>query len=278
MINSEASVHEKFIDIEKVIASKNPKLLKIIPWFVLRYLKRIIHLDEMNDVLERNRNTIGFDFADAIIKEFNIKVEVVGLENVPPTGNQFLISNHPLGGLDGIALFHCIRKIREDVKFPVNDLLMNLPQMVPLFIPINKHGRNTENIAILEKAFASSDMLMFFPAGLVSRKQNGKILDLEWKHTFISKAIKYQRDIVPCYVEAVNSSFFYNLALWRKRLGIKVNIEMLYLVDELYKFKNKSIKIYFGKPISYSSLDKSKSAKEWATWYKKLVETRSFEM
>lgn len=264
-------IGKKFIDIEKVIASKNPKLLKKIPGFVLAYLKRIIHVDEVNDFLYRHRDDYGFDFVEASIHDFNVEVEIVGLENIPKTGKQFIVSNHPLGGLDGMAFMWAVRKVREDIKFPVNDLLMNLPQMGPLFIPINKHGKNTDNLRILEENFAKDQLLLYFPAGLVSRKQKGKIKDLEWKHTFVNKARIHQRDVIPAYIEAQNSHFFYNLAWLRKKLGIKANIEMLYLVNEVYKFKGKKIKIYFDKPIPYTTFDKSKKPKEWAAEMKKRV-------
>ena len=264
-------ISKKFIDIEKVISSKNPKLLKKIPGFVLRYLKRIIHVDEVNDFLYRHRNDYGFDFVEAAISEFEVDVEIVGLENIPKSGKQFIVSNHPLGGLDGMAFMWAVRKVREDIKFPVNDLLMNLPQMGPLFIPINKHGKNTDNLKILEENFAKEQLLLYFPAGLVSRKQKGKIKDLQWKHTFVNKARIHQRDVIPAFIEARNSHFFYNLAWLRKKLGIKANIEMLYLVNEVYKFKGKKIKIYFGKSIPYQTFDKSKKPLEWAEEIKNLV-------
>lgn len=264
-------ITKKMIDLERVIASKNPKLLKRIPGFVLRYLKRIIHVDEMNDFLYRHRDDYGFEFAKGVIADFHIDVEIIGLENIPKNGKQFIASNHPLGGLDGMALIWAVNKIRTDVKFPVNDLLLNIPQMKPIFIPINKHGKNTENIRILEDNFAADQLILYFPAGLVSRRQGGKIADLEWKNTIINKARQHQRDIIPTFVEAKNSNFFYNLAWLRKNIGIKANIEMLYLPNELYKFTGGKIKIYFGKPISYTYFDKSKKLAEWAKVLKNIV-------
>lgn len=261
----------KLIDLEKVISSKNPRLLKRIPSFVLRYLKRIIHVDQLNDFIYQHRHHMGFDFVDDVISGFKVDVEVFGLENIPKTGKQFLVSNHPLGGLDGIALIWAAKKVRADLKFPVNDLLMNIPQLKPLLIPINKHGKNTDNIRILEENFAAEQLILYFPAGLVSRKQGGVIKDLEWKNTVINKARQHQRDIIPVYVEARNSNFFYNLAWWRKKLKIKANIEMLFLPDELYKFIGNSIKIYIGEPISYEYFDKSKKPAEWAEYLKNWV-------
>jgi putative hemolysin len=264
-------IPERLIDIEALFASKNPKLLRFIPRFVLSYLKRITHQEEIN------RDKFGLPFVEAILKEFGVKAEIIDKRVVRDqlSGRLIVASNHPLGGLDGMALMHVLGKIRTDIIFPVNDLLMNVPGLRPLFIPINKHGRNTENAHIIDRTFASDKMILFFPAGLVSRKQriNDKmvICDLEWKNTFIKKAKKYQRDIIPVYIAGRNSNWFYNLARWRKKLGIKANIEMLYLVDEMSRQFNKTITIIIGDPIAFTSFDKSKTETQWAAWVKKKV-------
>ena len=253
-------ITRNFLDIENVIGSKNPNLLRALPSFIIRYLKRILHQDFLNDAIWRNRDKFGIDFADAILHDFGINVEVVNPENLPPTGKLIIASNHPLGGIDGMALIKEVGKIRPEVIFPVNDLLMNVPGLQPVFIPINKHGRNNENVKIIDDSFASDKTILYFPAGLVSRKhRKGVIRDLEWKKTFISKAKRYKRDVVPVYISGRNTDWFYNLANWRKRLGIKSNIEMLYLVDEMVKQKGMTISIIFGKPIPYGTFDKSKT-------------------
>jgi putative hemolysin len=264
-------ISENFIDLEKVIRNKNPRLLRIIPGFIISYLKRIIHQEEVNQAIYRNRDKFGLDFCNAILDEFKAVINVEGLENINPSGRYIIASNHPLGGLDGMALMSVCGRVMQDIKFPVNDFLMYLPGLRPLFIPINKHGSNIENINIIENTFASDATILYFPAGLCSRKQKGNIMDLQWKITFISKAIKHKRDIVPCYIEGRNSNFFYNLANLRKKLGIKANIEMLYLVDEMYKQKNKTINITFGKPVSFSYFDKSYNYESWAQKFKSYV-------
>lgn len=257
-------ITEQFIDLEKVIASKNQNLLKVLPKFILSYLKRVIHQDEVNSTIFQNRNYYGVDFAKKILEAFGAIIKIEGIENLPKNGRQLIAANHPLGGLDGIALMSEIGKVRKDFLFPVNDLLMNLPNLKELFIPVNKHGSNADNIRIFNEAFASDVLLLYFPAGLVSRKVKGKIIDLEWKKTFLSKSIKYKRDIIPMYISGRNTNFFYNLANWRKRLGIKANIEMLYLVDEMFKQKNKIINITFGKLIPIETFDKRHTHAEWA--------------
>jgi len=264
-------INEKFIDLEKIIASKNKSLAKYLPGFIMRYLKKIIHVDEINAAIYRNKEKYGIEFADAILKEFSVNIKVHGIENISKEGKYIIAANHPLGGLDGMALMSEIGKIRTDLLFPVNDLLMNLPQLKQLFVPINKHGKNTENHKILHDAFSSNSIILYFPAGLVSRKNKGEIKDLEWKKTFITIAKKYQRDVIPTFIDGKNSNFFYNLSQIRRKLGIKANIEMLYLVDEMYRQKNKTINIVFGNPISYLTFDKKYSDIEWAEYIKSIV-------
>jgi len=265
-------ITEKFIDLEKVISSKSPKLLKYIPSFIMNYLKKTLHVDELNGAIYRNREKMGVDFATVILEEFQARINVFNEHLIPRTGRYIIASNHPLGGLDGMALISVIGKVRKDLIFPVNDLLLFLPTLKPIFIPVNKVGFNcAENARLLHQTFASDKMVLYFPAGLCSRKNVGKIMDLDWKKTFISKAKEYQRDVIPVFIEGQNSNFFYNLSNIRKKFGIKANIEMLYLVDEMYKQKNKNINIIIGEPVSYNTFDKSKSDKEWANDLKKKV-------
>jgi 1-acyl-sn-glycerol-3-phosphate acyltransferase len=261
----------RLIDIERVFAGKNPRLLKFMPGFVVRYLKRVIHQDELNEALELFKDLQGLDFIEKILEEFGVKIITEGLANLPSHGRYIIVANHPLGGLDGMALMKVVGSVRKDILFPVNDLLMHLPNLKPLFIPLNKHGRNVDNIRLFDEAFASDAAILYFPAGLCSRKINGKIIDLEWKKTFIAKAKKFRRDILPVYIEGSNSNFFYNLARWRAKSGLQTNIEMLYLVDEMFKQKDKEILLKFGKPLPYQFFDGSKRDIEWAAYMKEHV-------
>jgi putative hemolysin len=257
-------ITERTLDVEQVFRNKNPRLASLIPGFVFRYLRKVIHEPDMNEFLYKNQNLMGLDFVDAIISHFRVRVDVTGDDNIPMSGKYILVSNHPLGGLDGVALMQAVGRKRKDIVFPVNDLLMYLPNLKELFIPINKHGSNSENIELIRSTFASEKIILYFPAGLVSRKQKGGIKDLEWKKTFISRAVQYKRDIIPVYIEGRNSNFFYNLAYLRKNLKIKANIEMMFLPDEMYKQRDKKITIRFGKPINFSVFDKSHNFAEWA--------------
>ncbi len=256
--------HNDLINLEKVISSKNPHLLKVVPRFVLNYLKRIIHQDELNKTISENRHLFGIDFLDRVLSNFGARIEVNGLHNLSVDGRWIVASNHPLGGLDGMALMWAIGKVRRDIIFPVNDLLMNLNNLSELFIPINKHGSNSGNVRLIDDTYASDKAILYFPAGLCSRKIKGVICDLEWKKSIISKARAHKRDIIPTFIDGRNSDWFYNLAWWRNILGIKANLEMLYLVDEMYKQNNKRIAISFGNPISFEIFDKKYKDVEWA--------------
>lgn len=269
-INSSNEKEVIQIDVDGLLKAKNPRLLKIVPRLLLSYIKRIIHQDEINDFLRKNNEVYNLDFANNALEMFKTKIRIVGEENIPRDGNPIIVSNHPLGGLDGIALISTVGKYRQDLVFPVNDLLLYLRNMNGIFLPINKHGRNTSDaVREFDSAFASKEnALLYFPAGLCSRKIKGKIVDLEWKKTVITKAKKYQRDIVPVHFEGRNRNFFYNLAMLRKFLGIKANIEMLYLPNEMYHQFNKTFTITFGKPIPASSFTREKTDAQWAQWLK----------
>lgn len=264
---------QKFIEVREVIRKKSPKLAKWIPSFLLKYLERTIHEDDINDIMTRFAHLQGLDFVDALIKDLGVHVELRGAENIPTHESVIFASNHPLGGLDGIAFMHAIGQYRKDVKFLVNDILMNVGNLQPLFIPVNKlGGQGKSGIAAIEQAYASDTALLVFPAGLVSRKQSdGRIEDLEWKKSFINKAKKYKKDIVPVYIEGKNSNFFYNFARLRQKIGLKANLEMLYLPDEMFSQRNQTVTIVIGKKISYTHFDQSKGEKKWAEEVKRLV-------
>ncbi len=260
------------IDIERVFEEKNPNLLKIIPSFIISYLKRITHQEAINDFINKNRDKKGLEFSTAILEGFGVKYKTLGFENVPDSGRFLFASNHPLGGMDGIALINAVGKKFNDIKFPVNDILMNIKGLDNIFIPINKHGGHSRDAARqMDDAYKSESQVLMFPAGLVSRKQKGKIEDLEWKRSFIKKSVQYERDIIPVHITGRNSDFFYNLAKWRKRLGIKSNIEMLYLADEFYKQKDQVLTIRFGKPVKWQTLNSPKTYFESAQKIKRMV-------
>jgi 1-acyl-sn-glycerol-3-phosphate acyltransferase len=272
-MNDYPEITPNFIDLKKPFVAKNPRLARLIPDFVYTFLKRIIHIDKINLLIYNHRDKFGLPFVRAILNEFDVKPEVAPPGwKFPDSGRFIIASNHPLGGMDGLVLLDVVGSMRPDVVFPVNDILLFLPGLKSLFIPINKHGRNTENLEIIHNMFRSDKTILYFPAGLVSRKQKGGVIrDLEWKKTFITQAKRYQRDVIPVFISGRNSKRFYRIANWRKALGIKANLEMLLLPDELMNTKKTRICVHFGEPVPYTSFDSSKTDREWAEFIKEKV-------
>lgn len=263
---------DKFIDVRKVIKDKNPKLLKWMPGFLISYIRKVIHEDWLNATMNKIHHLNGLDFVNAVIEDFKIEVELIGGENIPKTGGVIIASNHPLGGIDGIALMYAVGKIRKDIRFLVNDLLMSFENFQPMFVPVNKLGKNSQkNLDNIDQVYAKDYVVMVFPAGLVSRKFPDGIKDLLWKKSFVTKSKKYKKDIIPCFVDGKNSKFFYNLAHWRKKLGIQANIEMFYLADEMYQQQGKKVTIHLGEPIKHQELDSSKTDAQWSEHIKEIV-------
>lgn len=265
-------IEKKFIDIEKLIESKNPKLLRWLPNFVLNYLKKILHEKDMNEFLSLNHEKKNEEFCDEVMRYLNLEVIVHGIENIPKEGPVILAMNHPLGGIDGIASIAAMTKYRKDIKFIVNDILMNLENLSDMFVGVNKHGKNKGSVREqINAAFASEEVLCIFPAGLVSRKIDGEIMDLEWKKTFVTYARSMKRTVVPVFIDGKLSPFFYRLHKIRTFFRIKVNIEMLYLANEMYKQRNQKIHFYIGKPIAGDAFHPGLNDHKAAQKFKKQV-------
>jgi putative hemolysin len=262
----------KPINIRDIIASKSPGVARILPGFVYRYIHRIMHIDYVNEFLEKFGHLEGIDFVDAVVKDFEVKRQIIGLENLPQEGKFIFASNHPLGGFDGMILMKTVSEKLGPLKFLSNDVLMNIKNLSSLFVPVNKHGSYARHAAIiLHKAYNSSDQILIFPSGLASRKIKGKIVDLEWKKHFITKSVEFKCDVIPVFIDGRNSNRFYWIAKIRKFLRIKWNLEMFFLPDETYRHRGKTVTIVFGKPIPYTTFDKSKTQTEWAGYTKELV-------
>ena len=261
------------IDLKKILHQKAPSTAKKIPSFVVDYLSRTIHQDELNHILTIYKDKDGVDFMLELIDYFDLTLQLKHEEHIPETGRFIFASNHPLGGLDGICLSAVIgERFDGKIRYLVNDLLLNLPNLRSIFIPVNKHGsQGRENARLIDEAYESDNQIITFPAGLCSRKQNGVIQDTEWRKSFIQKAIQYERDIIPVHFEGANSQFFYRLANLRKMLGIKMNYEMIYLPDVMFRCNHQTFRISFGKPIPWQTFDKYKTPHEWAQWIRSVV-------
>jgi len=255
------------IDIDRILAEKAPN--KRIPKFIVSYLKKIAHQDRLNRFLSTEaKDKFGVPFLRVALAEIDAHLEVEGMENLPKEGLLTFVSNHPLGGADGVSLGFVLGSVYDGhIRYLVNDLIMNLEGLAPLSIPINKTGRQGRDLPrMVEMGFKSQDHLIMFPAGICSRKKKGKIVDLDWKKTFITKSVQTHRDVVPIHFEGRNSNFFYNLSNLSKFLGIKANLAMLYLVDEMYKNEGKTFRITIGKPIPWETFDHSKKPQEWTQY------------
>lgn len=263
----------QLIDVEQVFASKDEKLLKRIPGFFIRYLKRIVHQDDINQFLIDNHGITGIPFVQNGIRFMDVKQEIRGLDNLPQNPRVIYVANHPLGGLDGLMILNTIYTHADpDIRITSNDLLMNVQPLREVFLGVNKHGGNSRSyIREMQEAFDGPSGIVFFPAGLVSRRRWGKIRDVEWKRTFVKKAVQHQRDVVPIHFSGRVSNFFYRLANIRKLLGIRYNIEMLYLPNEMFKHKHGTFTMTIGQAIPWQTFTSEKSPEEWAQFVKGIV-------
>lgn len=266
-------------DIRAILREKAPKAH--IPGFLIRYLERIVHVKQMNAFLRKYPDIEGYDFIRRVLdEELCCTASIEGIENIPTDGQPVIfVSNHPLGGLDGMIIaqmIHEARKEKRELKVIVNELLMFMKPIAGLWAPVSKTGSLSKEQVLQQQAMWESESdVLTFPAGACSRLQriNRKwlIQDLEWQKNFIQRAREYQRDIVPIYFEGHNSRFFYALAYIRKLLHIKLNIEMLYLVDEMYGAQGKHFHVHVLPPIPYTTFDNTKTPIQWAQYVKSIV-------
>ncbi len=261
--------NDRLIDLDKVVAMKFKG--KKIPRFVVDRLKKFIHQDFLNSILSDDSE--GVEFCEHTLRSMNVTIDVEGLENVPADGTLYTFaSNHPLGGVDGLALCSVIGRRFGDVKMPVNDFLMYIKPLEPLFLPVNKTGALARNLpAMLDAAFRSGDQILIFPAGICSRRIDGKVQDLPWTKTFITKSKATSRAVVPVRFVGENSGRFYRVANLCKFLKLKFNFAMLYLPDEMYRARNAHFKVIFGKPVPAETFDGSRTPLQWAAYMREKV-------
>lgn len=270
---------EKTIDIEKILSGRLGSKARFVPKSLVRWLRKIAHEDQVNQFLHDHRDEQGTEWLASTVEYLKMHITIEGKENLPAKDDGRLytfVSNHPLGGQDGVALGSIIGK-RYDGRFRylVNDLLMHLPGLKPVCVGINKTGKQSRDFPrMVEAAFQGDNHVIMFPAGLNSRMIDGHIHDLPWKKTFVTKSVQYQRDVVPIHFSGRNSDRFYRIANWQKRLHLKVNLAMLFLVDEMYRNVDKEFTVKIGKPIPWQTFDNSRTPSEWAQW----VEDKVYEL
>lgn len=258
------------IDVREIVRSKSPALARFSP--LVNYLRRTVHEDEINSILAKHSHLEPVEFIRAALREMGITYELSGIENLDTQGRYIFASNHPFGGLDGLMLAEKVAARFGDVRVVVNDLLMNIDPLRDIFIPVNKHGRqNAEYLKLYNEAFERNVPIITFPAGLCSRCHNGTVGDTEWKPNFVKQAVATKRDIVPVYFDGRLSPFFYRLANLRKRIGLKANIEMLYLADEMFRQRGSHFQIVIGQPVGWKSLADGQSARHHAERLRDMV-------
>ena len=253
------------VDLPEIFAKKNPRLAPYIPRFVYFYLNRALHIQEINEILDKHGDKLNYEFITATIKDFNVTTDFRSTENLPENGRVIFAANHPLGGFDGMLMLKMLIEKYGSAQSISNDILLNLKNIQGLFLPINKHGNQSFDVVEnFDKVMKSDTTILTFPAGLVSRRQGGVIRDVPWKKNFIAKSIQYRRDVIPVHISGRCTDFFYNIARIRKFLGIRSNLEMFYLPDETFRHKNKHFTITIGPRFSWTHFDKSKKPVEWA--------------
>lgn len=262
------------VDLRGIVKSKLPRHHRYIPGFVYSWLENAICQDQINEGLRVTRGMRDAEFCRGILEFLNVSYTVEGAENLPSDGRIIVASNHPMGGLDGMMLIDYFTQVYgEGLRFIVNDLLMALEPLHGVFLPINKHGKQSrEAFNRIDEAMSSDKPMLIFPAGLCSRKgKDGKIADLKWQKTFVNKAIQHKRPIVPVFFEGCNSQFFYNLARLRERSGLKFNLEMIRLPKEMFLASGQSFTIRIGKPIEWETLEGGSRAQWQADKIKEIV-------
>lgn len=261
----------KPIVLKDLVAEKNPNLAVRIPGFIYGFLNRLLHVGEINEIIARYGHLTGIPFIESVLNHFDIKCIFKGTENLPESGKYIFASNHPLGGFDGLLLIKGVTKYLGQSRFLARDELTKIAPIKEFFIPINKFGSQHSSVILINNAYNSDAQILVFPAGLASRKIKGQITDLQWQKHFLQKSVQYHRDVIPVHVEGKNSAFFYGLAKFRKFIGLRTNIEMFLLPDELFKHRSKTFTITFGKIIKWQTFDRSKSPVEWAAYVKDIV-------
>ncbi|MBR5465225.1 MAG: acyltransferase [Alistipes sp.] len=253
----------KKVDVSAILRDKAPKLADKIPQFVINWLRRTVHEEEINHIYEHYWHLAPQPFIRSCFRDWRVSYSIEGLENLPRDGRYLFVANHPFGGMDGMMLIDKLIDYFGDVRVVVNDILRVIEPLDPLWVPVNKHGSQSAAYARrFEETFMGDQQILTFPAGLCSRRIEGRIQDTEWKSNFLKKAYASGRQIVPIFVEGRLSNFFYNLSNLRKFFGVKANIEMLWLPDEMFAQHDRHFRLRVGVPISLEALQQAGTLKE----------------
>jgi len=262
----------KYIDLENSIRNSDSAFLKKIPRFIVRLLVKLVRQEEINGIINRNSEYFGIDFIKKAFAEFNVTLTIEGLENLPDNGKCFFVANHPFGFIEGLSLTNIVADRYGKLKAIGNDVYNMVPNLEPVIAVVNVFGKSPRDyILALEEIYNSDAPITHFPSGEVSRVYHWRIQDCAWQKSFVTKAISCRRNVVPVYFYGRNSLLFYSIGLIRRLFGIKMNFELALLPNELFRKKNKTIRLKIGKPIQYEVFDKTRSHQEWAQWVREQV-------
>mgnify|MGYP006119277785 FL=1 len=234
----------------------------IIGTLIARFLMNLLKISTINRIYNRNKHKKDLDFLNGILEEFKVRFEIPeeDLKRLPKNGAYITVSNHPLGGIDGILLLKLVREQREDFKIIANFLLQRIQPLEPYILPVNpfeNHREIKSSIAGFKKSLQhlkNGHPLGLFPAGEVSTRKKGKlIVDKPWEPAVMKLIQRADVPVVPIYFHAKNSPLFYRLS------KLSDTFRTAKLPSELLTQKNRVIKIRIGKPISV------KEQKEHAT-------------
>ena len=220
-----------------------------IGWLILKTTK----LSRLNKEYQKRKNLNGIEFIDSILEGFEIDFEIPekDLKRIPKTGPFITVSNHPLGGIDGMILMKLLLRERPDYKVIANFLLHRLDPLRPYIMPVNPfedHKEAKSSLAGIKEAIAhlkEGKALGMFPAGEVSTYKDHKIIvDRPWEPAAIKLIQKANVPVVPIYFHAKNSTFFYRLA------SMSDILRTAKLPSEMLTQKRRKIKVRIGNPIS----------------------------
>ncbi len=250
------------------------KLGEKTPKWLIRLGRKLLHEDFLNAILRQGYT--GVEFAENTLKCMNVTLQVEGLEKVPTDRLVTVASNHPLGGHDALAIVSIFGRIYDgNIRIMVNDFLMALKPLSGIFVPVNKMGGQSRNLsAQTDGIFHSDAQVLMFPAGKCARHEHGKIVEMPWKKTFLTKSVETHRDIIPMHFYGRNSWRFYFVDWIGKITGVnkKFPLAMVLLVDEMYRGQGNTYRVVIGDPIPWQTFDGSRKPAEWAAWVKERVE------
>lgn len=237
-------------------------------WIILKILK----ISTINKIYNRNKHRSNLEFLDALLKEFKIRFEIPeeDLKRLPKEGAYITVSNHPLGGVDGILLLKLMIEQRSDFKIIANFLLHKIEPLIPYIMPVNPF-ENRKDVKSSVTGFKNALLhlkeghpLGIFPAGEVSTYRDGKLLvDKPWEAAAMKLAKKAKVPIVPIYFHAKNSPLFYRLS------KISDTLRTAKLPSELLTQKNRVIKVRIGRPISVKDQEQHETLEEFSNFIRK---------